>query len=333
MKSFVTSVMLAAGMAILSGTVALPQTGGQAQSGETGQDNQSGDEGQSGDQGESGETGQTGDQGQSGEEGQSGELGQNGDSGSAQDVNAVSAASFSNKALAPASLATLFGKDLTDRVESASQQPWPVSLAGISVELRPVGNSGAPSYQAPLAFASPTQVNFLIPTDIPDGKVEISVIGANGHKLKGVSRIERLAPGLFHAGSDLQGFAAAVLIRVHADGTQTREPLVRFDPKSSSVQPVPIRFTSHSERLFLELYGTGLRNSVTASVTVRIHDQNAPVRFAGPHPTMPGLDQVDVELPSSLSGTKEGRVQMLINKKTGTLSANEVKLIFDNSLR
>ena len=249
--------------------------------------------------------------------------------GAAQALTAVSAASFSEVALASASIATIFGNGLTDRTEWASETPWPVSLAGVFVKLRSTAAVSAPEYEARLAFASPSQVNLLVPSDVPDGVTEISLHAADGRILKTISRIERLAPALFHIGPDLRGFAAAILVRLHGDGSVTRESLVSSDPASGSLQPVPIRFGPAGERLFLELYGTGLRNRPAGSVFVRLDDQDAIVLFAGPHPVIPGLDQVNVELSSSHSASKEVHLQLTINKELGSLSGNEVRLMFE----
>jgi uncharacterized protein (TIGR03437 family) len=249
--------------------------------------------------------------------------------GAAQALTAVSAASFSEVALAPASIATIFGNGLTDRTESASETPWPVSLAGISVRLRTTAAGSAPEYKAQLAFASASQVNLFVPNDVPDGVTEISLNTADGRTLKSFSRIERFAPALFHIGPDLRGFAAAILVRLQVDGSVTRESLVRSDPASGVLQPAPIRFGSAAERLFLELYGTGLRNGPAGSVSVRIDDRDAPVLFAGPHPVIPGLDQVNVELPSTLSAPKEVQLQLTINKELGSIAANDVRLMVE----
>jgi uncharacterized protein (TIGR03437 family) len=171
-------------------------------------------------------------------------------------------------------------------------------------------------------------VNLSVPNDVPDGVTEISLHAADGRTLRTFSRIERLAPALFHIGPDLRGFAAAILVRLHADSSVTRESLFRSDPVSGSPEPAPIRFGSASERLFLELYGTGLRNGPAGSVSVRIEDQVAPVLFAGPHPVIPGLDQVNVELPKPLA-PKEVHLQLIVNKDLGSVSANEVRLVIE----
>ena len=171
-------------------------------------------------------------------------------------------------------------------------------------------------------------MNLSVPNDVPDGVTEISLHAADGRTLRTFSRIERLAPALFHIGPDLRGFAAAILVRLHVDGSVTRESLFRSDPVSGSLEPVPIRFGSASERLFLELYGTGLRNGPAGSVSVRIDDQVAPVLFAGPHPVIPGLDQVNVELPKPLA-PKEVHLQLIVNKDLGSVSANEVRLMVE----
>jgi len=118
-------------------------------------------------------------------------------------------------------------------------------------------------------------------------------------------------------------------VRVSADGSQTRESLVSIDT-AGKLQPVPVRPGSKPERLFLELYGTGLRKSGKGSVSVLIGEQQAAVPFVGSHSIIPGLDQVNVELPSDLSVNGDARIQLTVNDDMRMSSANAVRLQFAN---
>jgi uncharacterized protein (TIGR03437 family) len=245
--------------------------------------------------------------------------------GAATAITAVSAASYSEVALAPDSLGTIFGAALADRTEIASETPWPQSLAGISITVTPAATGAA--QQARLAFASPTQVNFVVPPGISDGVATITLHRAGVATRQTFARIEHVAPALFHIGPDFEGYAAAIVVRVSADGAQTRESLVSVDA-AGKLQPEPVRPGSKSERLFLELYGTGLRNSAADSVSVLVDEQQTTVLFVGPHSIIPGLDQINVELPSDLSITGDARVQLTVNDDLRMLAANAVRLFF-----
>ena len=55
--------------------------------------------------------------------------------------------------------------------------------------------------------------------------------------------------------------------------------------------------------VYISLYGTGIRGrSSLADVGVTIGSVSAPVLYAGPQGTYPGLDQVNIALPLSLRG-------------------------------
>ena len=65
----------------------------------------------------------------------------------------------------------------------------------------------------------------------------------------------------------------------------------------------PVDFGPAGDRLYLVMYGTGLRTrSALGAVNVTIGGVNAPVLYAGPQGQTPGLDQLDVLLPRELSG-------------------------------
>jgi uncharacterized protein (TIGR03437 family) len=72
----------------------------------------------------------------------------------------------------------------------------------------------------------------------------------------------------------------------------------------------------------LQLYATGLDKATAADVQATIGNATATVQSAGPEGTWPGLDEVDVLIPSSLAGT--GSVPVVIT--AGGLSSNTVNV-------
>jgi uncharacterized protein (TIGR03437 family) len=65
----------------------------------------------------------------------------------------------------------------------------------------------------------------------------------------------------------------------------------------------PVDFGRDDDRVVLVFYATGLRahTSITATAAGRTLD----IEYAGPQPTNPGLDQVNVALPRELRGQGE----------------------------
>ncbi|MGH9845529.1 MAG: hypothetical protein ACREEM_43010, partial [Blastocatellia bacterium] len=110
-------------------------------------------------------------------------------------------------------------------------------------------------------------------------------------------------PGLFSANASGQGLAAAVALRVKADGSQSFEPVAQFDQAQNKFVAVPIDLGPESDQVFLILFGTGLRfHSSLSAVTARIGGVDTQVIFAGAQGGFVGLDQVNVRLPRSLIG-------------------------------
>ena len=74
--------------------------------------------------------------------------------------------------------------------------------------------------------------------------------------------------------------------------------------------------------MFLEIFGTGLRAAPEANVTVTIGTTNVPVTYSGAQGGYEGLDQVNVQLPSSLAGSGDVVVQLTANG----IAANPVNI-------
>jgi photosystem II stability/assembly factor-like uncharacterized protein len=111
-------------------------------------------------------------------------------------ASSVSAASFDGSRLAPGSIATAFGPGLAVGTEAAPSAPLPTRLAGTQVFIRDASGQEA---LAPLFFASPSQVNFLVPESVAPGAGSVKIIAADGQTAEGALRIAPVAPGLFSA--------------------------------------------------------------------------------------------------------------------------------------
>ena len=232
----------------------------------------------------------------------------------------VSAASFSGAALAPESICALFGADFSTRTESAATNPLPTTLAGTTVKLKDALNT---ERTAPLFFVSAGQINYLIPAGTLPGAGVVTVTSSDGRIATGRVQIETVAPGLFSANSSGQGVAAAVALRVRANGQQVYEPAVTFDAASQRFVAVPIDLGPATDLVYLLLYGTGLRfRSGLQSVTVKLGNADGNVIYAGGETGLAGLDQINVGIPRSLIGRGEIDVVLTVDGKT----ANTVKV-------
>lgn len=205
------------------------------------------------------------------------------------------AANVVESVAAPDEIATLYGANLATSTASATP-PLPTTLADASVTVTDIAGV---SRLAPLYYASPGQINFVVPTGSASGPATLSVAGQS----LSIS-VTPVSPSLFPVGQ---------IVAVAPDGTQTVEGT-----------DAPIVFGSES--LYLVLYATGIRNrSSLADVTCTIgNNLNLPVTYAGAQSQFPGLDQVVVPLPASLQGV--GTVRVVVT--ADGYGSNAVSLTF-----
>jgi uncharacterized protein (TIGR03437 family) len=213
----------------------------------------------------------------------------------------LSAASFLGQSFAPDSIVAAFGINLATGAEVATTLPLPTTLRGTTVSVR---DSAGVTRAAQIFFVSPTQVNYLLPAGLAVGMATVTITAGNGALAVGTIQIERVAPGLFSANANGQGVAAAVVLRVRANGQQVFEQLARFDSAQNRYVPVPIDLGPQGEQVFLIAYGTGIRGrSNQAMVMARLGGADLAVTFADAQGSLAGLDQVNLgPLPRSLAG-------------------------------
>ncbi len=230
-------------------------------------------------------------------------------------VVGVSAANYRTEVAAD-SIIALFCRKLANGVSSANNLPLPTTLAGTSVKIR--------GTLAELFFVSPTQINARIPPGTTAGTATITVMIGSEVVGSGEMPIANVAPGLFTANANGQGVPAGVALRVRANGImQVYEPISRLDPATNRHVPVPIDLGQAGERVFLILFGTGIRfRSSLNAVTATIGGSNAEVSFAGKPGALVGLDQVNVEVPRILAG--RGNVDIIL--KVDGKAANTVQV-------
>jgi uncharacterized protein (TIGR03437 family) len=235
-------------------------------------------------------------------------------------ISIANAAGFNAFHASPDQIMSIFGANLASGVASATAVPLPLALAGTTVKIT---DAAGVDHQVGLYFASPTQVNLLIPSDVPLGSVRVTVTNSTGDSFPIVTAATSTAPGLFSANADGHGIAAAQVVRVFPDGTFAIENVAKLDAAQKVFVAAPISFGS--EQLFLTLYGTGIRHTPGQnSVTCTINGQSVPILFAGAQPTFTGLDQINVTLPRTLAGTGLATVVVQVDGQT----SNSVNVVF-----
>lgn len=234
----------------------------------------------------------------------------------------VSAASY-NGEQASESMAAAFGENLANSTASATALPLPTTLAGTTVKVK---DAEGTERDAPLFFVSPGQINYLLPTGTREGVASISVLKGSAIVATGTLPVTSVAPGLFSANSSGAGVAAAVALRVRANGSQSVEALSRFDQQLGRYVGLPLDLGPEGEQVFLILFGTGFRGrSALEAVTATIGNEEAEVLFAGGLAGFAGLDQANVRLPRSLAGKGEVSVLLTVDNRAANAVTVNVK--------
>ncbi|MBM3775793.1 MAG: hypothetical protein FJW37_11620, partial [Acidobacteria bacterium] len=212
---------------------------------------------------------------------------------------AVNAASFAGR-IAPGGLATIRGTNLAPDGTGIARLPWPSALNGVQVLL----NGRA----APLLYVSESQINFLLPEDTPVGQAEIVVAHSAGRSTSLAIQVAPFAPAIFFDPGS--GFGAVLVSGSSAITSQ--RPARRGE--------------------FLEIYCTGLGGlrdnaglmETVAAPEVSISGAPARVVFSGLTPGVPGLYQVNAQVPDQAAPG----VQKLVLTIGGILS-NEVNVAIE----
>lgn len=226
-------------------------------------------------------------------------------------LTAVNAANYAGGALAPDTIAALFGNFQTmgGQVFTASTMPMPTTLGGVQVAVNGMA--------ARLFFVSNSQINFVVPAGLSDGPATVTVTNANGTTSVGMITIARATPGIFTANASGRGTAAGFAT---PDGVNL-QPLINPDGSERPIDP-----GTAARPTWLMLFATGLRNvaaanpndanGVAESVMVTINGVPANVTFAGPAPGFDGLDQINVIIPPSLAGAGQVTVRVTVGGQT-----------------
>jgi uncharacterized protein (TIGR03437 family) len=212
------------------------------------------------------------------------------------------------------SIVAAYGANLAAGPATATT-PLSTSLDGTSVT---VTDSAGISRPALLFYVSPGQVNYEIPEGSAPGPATVTIKSQSGTTQSVSIQIGNISPGLFQLNSS--GLVAAWILPVISGVHQNLQPVYEFDASNNLISH-PIDLGTDEEQIYLELYGTGIRNAKDVAVTVG--GLSVPVLFAGAAPGFVGVDQVNIgPLPRSLAGA--GSLNILLTADGQT--ANTVNL-------
>ncbi len=181
-------------------------------------------------------------------------------------------------AVAPGEFVAIYGDSLASHAAQASGPPYPPQLSDAQVLVNGVS--------APVQYASPAQINIVMP-DVAPGLVRLTVQNGAGTHSVNVT-VEPAAPAIFTQNGSGSGPAAALKA---SDGSlvTAANPLHAGD--------------------FVELFLTGLGAATSRDgldyanqqPSVVIGGKDCALSYAGRAPGYPGLDQINCAVPSGVS--------------------------------
>ncbi|HWC95417.1 MAG TPA: IPT/TIG domain-containing protein [Candidatus Sulfopaludibacter sp.] len=203
-------------------------------------------------------------------------------------VNAASYAPFT-AAVAPGELLTLFGTNLASASTVAPAIPFPTTVGNVQVLINNVA--------APIYYVSPTQISAIVPYGVTGGIAQVQVVN-DGTASNAVSMfIGMTAPGIFTVPPGGLGYGATL----HQDGS-----LVTTQNPAQPGETVSVFVTglgAVSPTISDGAAGPGSTLSFTSNtITSDINGTAATVTFSGLAPGLAGLYQVNVTIPTGLTG-------------------------------
>jgi uncharacterized protein (TIGR03437 family) len=238
-------------------------------------------------------------------------------------ANAASAGQATPQIVSPGSYIAIYGTNLAGSGNpNATSLPLPMSLNGTQLFL-----GGLPM---PLLYAASGQVNALVPQGImPNATYPLVVVQGNAQSVPVPITIAELQPGQYTVNTS--GSGAGIVTNA-----KTAALISASNPAHAGD--------------FLVIYGTGLGSltgtngetepadgaaaptttvyHTTAQITVTIGGVNAPVTFSGLTPTLAGLYQVNVQMPSGVApGTAIPVVITAMDAQTGATAVSNTVTI------
>jgi uncharacterized protein (TIGR03437 family) len=236
-------------------------------------------------------------------------------------IVSVSAASYQLLApMAPGAVGVSFGQNLAPApLAATSFPPLPIALGNTTLTIT---DSAGVERPAPLYYASPTQINFVVPDTAALGAATVSVKASGQVIARGPLVIAAVAPSLFTANMSGSGPPAAYAKITAADGSPSLQSVFNCNFTTGACATSPIDVGA-ARTVTLALYATGIRGfSALAAVTATIGGVNSPVISAGPLQGSVGLDEVDVTVPATLAGRGEVDLRLTVDGK----GANTVRV-------
>jgi uncharacterized protein (TIGR03437 family) len=175
-----------------------------------------------------------------------------------------------------------------------------------------IADGAGSSQLAQIFYIGPGQANILVPSGLAAGPATVTILQGPSTAFTGSTTISTSAPGLYSMNSDGAGVAAANAFVVTAASQVVNQTVFTCNlpvAAARSCLPAPLNVGAATDKLYVALYGTGIRGA--ASVECYVAGESVPVLYAGQVAGFPGLDQVNISIPQSLAGSGDVRVYLV----------------------
>jgi uncharacterized protein (TIGR03437 family) len=220
--------------------------------------------------------------------------------------------------LAPDSIASVFGQGLADAPGASSVPPLPATLANATLSVK---DSAGVTRSAPLYYAGPTQINYVVPDGTALGAATVTVAKGSQPVATGTIQVAAVSPGLFTQNASGSGAAAAIALKIAASGATSYTYAATCSAPGNCVT-APIDLGLATDQVYLELYGTGIRGYKTGITATIGGTPTATAPAFAVQPQYPGMDQVNVLLDRGLIGRGEMDVVLTVDG----VAANTVRI-------
>jgi len=230
-----------------------------------------------------------------------------------------SAATPGLESIAPGSLAFAYEVGLSTGDPGPILGVLPEEFGETTVSIKDA--SGATTLM-PLLYVSPTEVSFQVPSSVATGTGTVTVSSGDGAQTETATNVQitKLAPGLFTLNNS--GLAATYAVRYSAAGALlATEPAYQTSALGTFL-PLPINMGATTDLVYLTLYGTGFDAATAATTTATVNGVSTPVLYAGSQTEYTGVDQLNLQLPHSLTGSGNADIQVTFNG----VAANPVQI-------
>jgi len=205
-------------------------------------------------------------------------------------INGVGDAGLPAGVLSPNQIFSVYGLGFgSDHAKSAGASPLPMQLGRVQVNMLA---SDGKTYSCPLLYASHSQINAVVPANVPMGAAQVTVIVGITPSNSQAITISQTAPGIFLAGNGLGAI-------IHQDGSPVTATNPAIGGEHLSIFCTGLGQTNPTAK-------TGMpatAQTVISNTTVTWGGKTLQPEYAGLAPGFSGLYQVNILVPNGITSS------------------------------